>query len=134
VTGVARALLVIAPALIAFKIGARHHVWQAPMRQARDVAANVVRQVGSDELGLNYQSSKAGLLFPGKTTWVVNGAQRPPVLLCGTRGNSYRDLSSGNPEEGRCDRTGYTRFDVPGLPDGFQLLLRDGVELPRGSK
>jgi hypothetical protein len=86
--------------------------------------------MGSDELGLNYQSSKAGLLFPGKTIWIGKDGPRPAVLLCGTRGNSYRDLVSGNPVEGRCDRMGYTEYRQAALPDGFVLMLRDDVQPP----
>ncbi len=130
VTSVARVALVIVPALVAFKIGSRHRLWQEPMQEARSQAARLVHQMGSNELGLNYQSSKAGLLFPGKTIWVGKDSPRPAVLLCSTRGNSYRDLTSGNPGDGHCDRFGYTEYRQARLPDGFMLMLRDDVQLP----
>ena len=124
----AKMILVIAPAVVAFKIGSRHQAWQQPMREARESAAALVRQVGSNELGLNYASSKAGLLFPGKTSWIAKDAPRPPVFLCATRGNSYRDLTSGNPDGGSCAADGY--HEHKSLDEGFVLMLRDGVQVP----
>jgi hypothetical protein len=126
--GVATGILVIAPAAIAFQIGARHHIWQQPMRKAREAATTLARQIGSNELGLTYGSSKAGLLFPGKTRWIVSEGPRPPVLLCATHGNSYRTLAAGNLEEDRCDATGYPGYHEVRSLDGFMLMLRDGVD------
>jgi hypothetical protein len=124
---VAKVILVIAPAAVAFKIGSRHHVWQQPMKTAREAATSLARQIGSNELGLTYASSKAGLLFPGKTIWISKTGPQPPVFLCATRGNSYRTLAAGTLDEDRCDPPGY--HEVAKL-DGFVLMLRDGVKAP----
>ena len=124
---IAIGLLIVGPGLIAFKISARHRLWQEPMRQAREAAIRMAKDVGSDQLGLTYGSSKAGLLFPGRTSWMVKDGPRPPLLLCATHGNSYRAPESGNPDEDRCDAAGY--HDVKSL-DGYRLMLRDGVRLP----
>jgi hypothetical protein len=129
-TGVAKLILVIAPAVVALKIGVRHHAWQQPMRDARAAATSLVRQLGSNELGLTYGSSKAGLLFPGKTSWIVKDGPRPPVLLCATRGNSYRTLAAGIPEEDSCDAAAYPGYHPFASLDGFALMLADGVQPP----
>ena len=119
----ATVLLVIAPALIAFKIGARHQGWQRPMREARDAAMRMTRALGSNELGLTNLASKAGLMFPGRTHWIVEDGPRPKVFLCVTHGDHFRAPQVSNPDEDKCDAAGYHR--VESLADGYQLMLRD---------
>ncbi len=129
-TAVAKLLLVVAPAVVAFKIGSRHHLWQQPMQEARQAATALAQQVGSNELGLTYASSKAGLLFPGKTTWIVKNGPRPPVLLCATHGNSYRTFAAGVVDRDPCDSVAYEGYHRVSVLDGFVLLQRDGVVQP----
>jgi hypothetical protein len=133
-TAVANVILVVAPAVVAFKIGARHRLWQEPMQQARDAATSLARQLGSDELGLTYSSSKAGLLFPGKTSWIVKDGPRPPVFLCATHGNSYRTFAAGIMDNDPCDSATYDGYHRVAVMDGFVLLQRDGVVAPPHSQ
>jgi len=127
-TKVCKVLLVIAPAAIAFKIGSRHHSWQQPMVAARTAAAELVQKVGSNELGLTYESSKAALMFPGKTVWVGKNTPQPAVFLCATHGNSYRTIAAGIFDEDSCDPPGYRKVETL---NGFVLMLRDDVAAPR---
>ena len=124
-TRLANVVLVIAPALVAFRIGARHALWQSPMREARAAATRLTRQLGSDELGLTNEASKAGLLFPGRTRWIVDGGPRPPVLLCVRHGNHFRTQHAPSQDEDRCDRQGY--HGVTALEDGYLLMLRNDL-------
>jgi hypothetical protein len=117
VAQLAAALLVVAPAGLAFAIGSRHRGWQAPMRQARAAAAEVAKQTGARELGLTFNACKAGLLFDGRTTLVTRD-NRPPVVLCATRGMSYRKPEAGDD----CALPGYHEVRAT---NGYGVLVRD---------
>jgi hypothetical protein len=121
VTSAATLILTIAPALLAFKIGGIHHRWQVPMDAARSAATQAAQALGSPELGLTENATKAGLLYPGPTRLVkTDSITKPAVILCATRGMSYRQPTGGE----HCQFPGYESRNVA---DGYVLL----TERPR---
>jgi len=127
---VATVVLVVVPTIIAFKLGQRHHAWQQPMALARGVSAHLVKGLGTDELGLSGDATKAGLLFSGKTRWIVKDGPMPSVLLCAQHGSSFRTSGTAIADHDNCDQVSHPGYH-PVVPiSGFVLMLRDGVEAP----
>ncbi len=79
VTGVAKVILVIAPAVVAFKIGSRHLLWQEPMRSAREAATTLARQVGSERAWTDLRSPrKRGCCSPARRVGSLRTVHGPP--------------------------------------------------------
>ncbi len=105
-------LVAVVPALLAVPIAARHQAWQRADARALALATSAVAASGEHELGLTATAAKSGLLFPGKTVEVTDGA-RPKVVLCGTHYPSYRDAD--NPAGGYdCTLPHYRTLDAVG--------------------
>jgi hypothetical protein len=119
------AVLVVAPALLAFAISVRHRRWQEPEAEALAAAERLVAARGEHELGSTAESVKIALLYPGPTPSLREGAParagQPGVVLCGTRSWSYRTGDVAIP----CSFPGYT---VESERDGFQLLVRTNAQ------
>jgi len=111
------ALLMVAPALVAVAISARHRRWQEPNAAALAATSDLTATLGVHELGLNAAALKAGLLYPGHTALVRGARNAPEVVLCKTRSPSYRAPD----ERLNCDLPGYEeRLDIT----NFRVLVR----------
>jgi hypothetical protein len=113
-------LCVLAPALVALAISARHRRWQAPGRAALTAAVTLVREVGGREIGLTPDALKVGMLFRGPTPLVLEGRGGPRVVLCSEQSSSYRTPANMS---NACALPGYAESSARG---GFHVLVRPG--------
>jgi len=114
-----RLLMTLAPALIALPISIRHRAWQAQESQALAAATAAVAASGEGALGLTTTSTKAGLLFAGRTIAIESGAH-PEIVLCGSQYLSYRDPNApGGAYD--CNLPGYQTLEKRG---SYSVLRR----------
>lgn len=118
-------LLIAGAASGAVAVGIAHRRWQAPMGMARRAAEQIVRRVGSNELGLAPQAVKAGLLFPGPTPVASIGNSEAAVVLCSDHSASYRAPDDGG--NYNCSAPGYHSEYRSG---GFEILVRTPSSAP----
>jgi hypothetical protein len=111
------AVAAVAPALICLAISSRHRAWQERDGAALALASRTVADLGAEELGLTWNTLKAGMLHPGPVSLVVPGLHEPAVVLCNTRSDSYRHAEGSY----SCTLPGY---DDRAERGGFHILVR----------
>lgn len=113
---VARAALIILPAVVALGLGLKHRRWQMPAHRALVRAESWVQKTGERELGITQPAFKVGLLFPGPTVYA--GVAHPKLVLCNGAQSSYR---MGEIHVS-CELRGYR--PVEPATDGYLILQR----------